>query len=268
MAEIQPITILETAPAATCQRCFDTGLVRAEVDGVWVARACECQAAKKVELRLAAAKIPERYQRCTFSSFEAEYPGSGPSLKTAALAARRFLEEYPAGTSGQGLLLRGPTGAGKTHLACALLRALVEHKGAKGLFLDWTTLLEEMRQALRTSAPWRKEDDFDALLEPAMTAEVLVLDDLGAGRPTEWSLEVAGTLLGARYSHCRTTIITTNFRDQVSGARDHEGRAAREDVLMDRIGARAVSRLSEMCLQFEMAPEKDFRRTVKKARLG
>src|SRR5262249_39843915 len=89
------------------------------------------------------------------------------------------------------------------------------------------------------------------VLRPVFEADVLVLDELGAVRPTEWVWDTVSLILNSRYNDNRTTIITTNFDDQpaagavgpVSIARS----AARNEALGDRIGERMRSRLHEMC---------------------
>ena len=110
--------------------------------------------------------------------------------------------------------------------------------------------------------------EFD-LLDPVLTTEVLVLDDLGAQKPTDWAWDNVALILNARYNNKLTTIVTTNYPDLPPGGgglTDVE-RAARELTLGDRIGERMRSRLAEMCIRVEMTG-KDFRQTVKRARFG
>jgi DNA replication protein DnaC len=100
--------------------------------------------------------------------------------------------------------------------------------------------------------------------------EVLVLDDLGASKPSAWVLDIIGLVLNARYNERRVTILTTNYFDEAAHAepapRSPSGQrvAVREDALADRIGARMRSRLYEMCRTVELfAP--DFRREVRQS---
>jgi DNA replication protein DnaC len=96
--------------------------------------------------------------------------------------------------------------------------------------------------------------------------EILVLDDLGASKPSDWVRDIVGIVLNARYNENRTTIITTNYLDNPAS----EGEAARlpsgklvpptrEDSLEQRIGSRMRSRLYEMCRTVEVSAP-DFRR--------
>jgi DNA replication protein DnaC len=82
-------------------------------------------------------------------------------------------------------------------------------------------------------------------------SDVLVLDELGAVKPTEWVWDTVSLILNTRYNNNRTTIITTNFDDQpaagTSGSISPARAATRGETLGDRIGERMRSRLHEMC---------------------
>ena len=99
-------------------------------------------------------------------------------------------------------------------------------------------------------------------------ARSIVLDDLGASKPSAWVLDIIGLVLNARYNERRMTILTTNYLDEVPAAEPAprlpggQRVVVREDSLGDRIGARMRSRLFEMCRTVEVfAP--DFRREVR-----
>jgi DNA replication protein DnaC len=103
---------------------------------------------------------------------------------------------------------------------------------------------------------------------PVFDAEVLVIDELGAAKPTDWVWDTVAHILNTRYNDKRTTIITTNYADQPpGGVGNAANRAMREESLGDRIGERMRSRLAEMCVSVEMRGE-DFRRKVKQARFA
>jgi len=97
---------------------------------------------------------------------------------------------------------------------------------------------------------------------------VLVLDELGAVKPTEWVWDTVSLILNTRYNNNRTTIITTNFEDQaaagVNGSLSAARAASRAETLGDRIGERMRSRLHEMCRVIKMEGE-DFRQTFRSA---
>ena len=254
---------------SSCAICGGLGLVRVmSANGRWVSRACECQQMEREQRRLTASRIPERYRHCSLDTFETSFPGADGSLERALTTARRFVDEYPVDTAGKGLLFVGTMGTGKTHLAVGVLRRLVREKGVRGLFCDYRELLKNIQNSYNPQVATTELE----LLKPVFSADVLVLDDLGAQRPNEWVWDTVALLLNARYNDKQTTIITTNYPDQPPGAgfkTDADGTksASSYDTLGDRIGDRMMSRLAEMCITVKMSG-KDLRQTVKKARFG
>jgi DNA replication protein DnaC len=254
---------------SACVICDGVGLVRVvNAQGQWVSRACECQEMEREERRLAAAHIPERYRHCSLDTYETAFRGANASLAKAHLIARKFVEAYPANTVGNGLLFVGTAGLGKTHLAVGVLQRLVQERGVRGLFCDYRELLKSIQNCYNSQVQTTELE----LLKPVFSAEVLVLDDLGAQKPNEWVWDTVALILNTRYNDKQTTIITTNYPDQPAGAGfkvDKSGNqpARGEDTLGDRIGDRMRSRLAEMCVRVEMNGE-DFRQTVKRARFG
>src|ERR1017187_7814987 len=249
-----------------CAICDGVGLVRVVNDaGLWVSRACKCQETERETARLTAARIPERYLRCTLDTFDPSYKGGDPFLGMSLLTARKFVDAYPVDTAGRGLMFVGTVGLGKTHLAVGVLRRLVRERGVKGLFCDYRELLKNIQNSYN---PQVRTTELE-LLKPVFAAEVLVLDDLGAQKPNEWVWDTVALILNTRYNDKQTTIITTNYADLPAGGgnlTDVE-RAAREQTLGDRIGDRMRSRLAEMCVRVEMTGE-DYRQSVKRARFG
>jgi DNA replication protein DnaC len=181
------------------------------------------------------------------------------------MAACRFVEEYSSNNN-TGLLLIGSIGTGKTHLAVGIIKELVVSKGIPSLFYDYRELLKQIQNSYNDSV---KATELE-VLRPVFEAEVLVLDELGAVKPTEWVWDTVSLILNSRYNDNRTTIITTNYPDDA--ARDSNGnsefaraqRAARGETLGDRIGERMRSRLHEMCRIVKMEGE-DFRQKIKSA---
>jgi DNA replication protein DnaC len=250
----------------SCPICEGVGLVRVvDTTGKWVSRPCECQELQRERHRLAAARIPKGYWECALDTYDTSFPGAHPSQAWALKAAQRFVDEYPADTGGKGLLIIGSLGTGKTHLAVGILRRLLRERGASGVFCDYGALLKEIQQSYNPSA---NITEFD-LIDPILKTEVLVLDDLGAQKPSEWVWDNVALILNTRYNNKLTTIVTTNYPDlpPAGGNLSDPERAARELTLGDRIGERMRSRLAEMCIRIEMTG-KDFRQTVKRARFG
>jgi DNA replication protein DnaC len=216
---------------------------------------------------LGQAQIPRRYEHCTLEEYVTDFASADRSLKLAHLHARRFVEGYPAETGGRGLLLTGSIGVGKTHLAVGILQALVAERGAVGLFCDYRDLLKQVQNSYNKNALSTELE----ILQPVFEAEVLVLDELGASKPTDWVWDTVAHILNTRYNNCRTTIITTNYANLPPlGAGEGGGpvlaarAATREETLGDRIGERMRSRLQEMCVPVDMRGG-DFRQRVRNA---
>ncbi len=245
--------------------------------GEQFAAECVCRTGQKSELRLKRARIPERYTHCSLENFDSGFRGADPSLGMALMATRRFADGYPLETGGRGLLLTGSIGAGKTHLAVGLLRELIEQRGATGIFYDYRDLLKQIQNSYNPQVATTELQ----ILRPVFEAEILVLDELGAVKPTDWVWDTVAHVLNTRYNDKKTTLITTNYanlpsafaqtsssitdRDvSRSSAANAAGRAMREETLGDRIGERMRSRLQEMCITLSMQGD-DFRQTVRRA---
>jgi len=235
-------------------------------DGTQAAEACDCRFEQRITALLQRAAIPLRYQHCSFESYEPRFTGADASLGAAHFTARSFVDGYPVTTEGHGLLLTGSIGVGKTHLAVGILQSLITEKGVRGLFVDYRELLKEIQHSYNPQVFTTELD----ILRPVFEAEVLVLDELGASKPTEWVWDTVAHILNTRYNDKRTTIITTNYPDQAPGGSapvTAAQRAMREETLGDRIGERMRSRLAEMCVVIEMRGA-DFRQRARRARFG
>ncbi|MGB0122627.1 MAG: ATP-binding protein [Silvibacterium sp.] len=248
-----------------CSKCDGMGMVvLRRPDGRFAAEACDCRHEVRVSALLERARIPRRYQHCSFESYEANFPGADASLAAAHLTARKFVDGYPVTTEGHGLLLTGSIGVGKTHLAVGILQSLIVEKGVHGLFCDYRELLKEIQHSYNPQVLTTELE----ILRPVFEAEVLVLDELGASKPTEWVWDTVAHILNTRYNDKRTTIITTNYADAApGGVATGAQRAMRDETLGDRIGERMRSRLAEMCVTVQMYGA-DFRQKVGRARFG
>jgi DNA replication protein DnaC len=193
-------------------------------------RPCRCRRDERRLALVKAANLPRLYDGCTLSNYK---PVIGNSSQLRAFNhAYRLVESYPG--DGRGLLLMGSCGVGKTHLAVAVLRELVD-KGVRCLFYDFGALLKAIQASYNPNTHTSELE----ILAPVFDADALVLDELGASKPTEWVLDTMLQIIRARYNDRRLTIFTSNYIDE-RGVNEAE-------TLEDRIGVRLRSRLYQMC---------------------
>ncbi len=258
-----------TGARETCAICNGTGWQIRQLDHEREVVRCQCRVRDRGERLLTAAHIPVRYEHCELDNFRYDPEDkSQKSIGAAKFLAGRFVEEYP--TDKTGLLLVGSVGVGKTHLSVGIIKALAREKGIHCLFCDYRELLKSIQNSYNAAVQVTEMQ----ILRPVFDAEVLVLDELGAVRSTEWVFDTVNYILNSRYNENRTTIITTNYPDaaEQGNASDENSRsqmaaerAARRETLGDRIGERMRSRLHEMCKKVEMEGS-DYRVDSKRAK--
>jgi DNA replication protein DnaC len=230
----------------SCERCDGTGFEITTKGGREFAQPCSCRrpgaATASGDALLQGARIPPRYEHCTLASFE---PGTS-SLRAALEKAMSYCHGYPhlGPDEGLGMLLTGDNGVGKTHLAVAVLRELMSQKGVRGQFWDFHELIREIRNSYNPETSTTEL----MVLEPVVETDVLLLDDLGAWKMTDWMNDTLFYLLNRRYNDKRATLITTNYQDADREKVLAADFTARKEFLVERIGQRLRSRLMEMCV--------------------
>jgi DNA replication protein DnaC len=215
----------------SCPLCNGTGWKRVEQpDGRSAVTRCDCWRATLADKLVQEAQIPRRYQHCDLDHFVTY---GNESLEQAVKQARWIVANYFQTT--RGLFLLGQPGVGKTHLAVAVLKGIVTQHRVHGLFYDLSQLLRIIRStynpAVRTSE--------SEVLQPVMTADLLVLDDLGREKTSEWVEETLNLIVNTRYNERRLTLFTSNY--------DISNDLTDPDSLQVRVGTRMYSRLHEMC---------------------
>jgi len=228
----------------TCSICGGRGTLSSRDDlGYERVRPCECQLLqRRIEL-FNRAGVPGLFADSSFGTFR---PATD-NLGDAAQAARDLVRGYAPGS--RGLCLLGTVGVGKTHLAVAIIRELTLNRGVTCRFCDNLQLLQDLKLA------YEKREGTAELLEPLATVDVLVVDDLGKGRGSDWEITILDDMISRRYNASATTIVTTNYLEK---ATKHEGVVS--ETLQRRVGDRIYSRLHGMCTFLEMEGQ-DFRRT-------
>ncbi|MEM7247363.1 MAG: ATP-binding protein [Acidobacteriota bacterium] len=225
-----------------CPRCEGTGFLLLDEgdDGtVRAARRCQCgDRQPSTAAALVRCGLPRRYLHCSFE----EYEPANAMQRGALMHARSFVEDYPS--VDRGILFTGTCGAGKTHLAAAILRQLVEDQGVEGVFVDYQDLLKRI-QATYGGGEGRPTED--EVLAPVLKADLLVLDDFGTRHATTWVEETVSHLLGVRYNEERVTILTTNLLELEIAPEQRKQLPGGNVYLSERVSERVLSRLHEMC---------------------
>lgn len=233
--QVSPAASAAKAAASPCPKCADSGLVF-NAQGLLVPCDCGKWEEHQRAARYAAAQIPPRFRNKRLDSFEARRG------ENAQMEVKESAKQYARGfheREHKGLLLRGSTGVGKTHIAVGILMEVLD-KGMSGLYSNVTDLLSRLRDTYNQGAT----DTEGAILDELDRVDLLVLDDLGAEKATEWVLDRLYLVINRRYENARPIIVTTNCDDA---------------ALRERVGARIVSRLYEMCMLIDKFPDRDHR---------
>jgi DNA replication protein DnaC len=180
----------------------------------------------------------DRMAEWSFDTFPAQDAAGRRALKTA----REWIEDYEDG-SDSGLYIWGPVGSGKTGLAYSVARDNIERYpgSAKDVhFINVRAWLAEGRARISGG----EQPEIEHLLDSGGDGSLVVLDDLGAERPTDWALEQIAYVVENRHAVDACTVVTTNYAPSQLAER-----LGRDDPV---IGQRIVSRLLEKATKIEL----------------
>ena len=231
--------------AARCEICNDAGFLFERDDlGRETARMCACER-RRVRVRLYnEASVPGK-----FADARLEDPFRDRYNHEAFSTCKLLVDQYSQGD--RGIILMGPSGGGKTFLVAALIYEMIFTRGVPALFRDFFHLLANLRSGYSSGRPESE------LIEPLVSVEVLVVDELGKGRNTPWEQNILDVLISQRYNNRKTTIFTTNYTESRATTlpervRSKDGPLGESELeiretLRERVGPRIYSRLREMC---------------------
>ncbi len=266
---------------ATCPRCEGSGYVRGTQGEYASASRCTCIATcpkcngshiqiirdaqgNNRAVRCSCEQLDRRIQLFNDAHLPARFVGSfiedivetHRTQKEAKYALLKHRDQYEPGDAG--FLLWGEPGVGKTHLLCGLASYLTLERGISVRFIDFVRLLMDLKAAY-AEGRWDSE-----VLAPLLSAQVLIIDELGKGRNSEFDVTILDQLISTRYNSRRTLHCTSNY-PPVEAQKQREPAAFKDLAqqlsgltLKDRVGERIFSRLHEMCTILRIEGE-DFR---------
>lgn len=181
---------------------------------------------KRCQFRIvqqSSARIPKRFGQKTFADFVV----SNPAQQIALEACTDYVDNFSKHRrEGRCMLLLGKVGTGKTHLAIASANHLINECMVKAVYRTVGTLISEIRATFNE----RSGESEAHILREVIGADLLVLDEVGATKQSEFELATLFSIINGRYEQCRPTIIVSNLSPA---------------ELNDAIGARCVDRIRE-----------------------
>lgn len=220
-----------------CQECSDgskcwdfdfdpyQGTILEMEDGLLIESVCDKFEEYGEARALSGAGVGKRFLGCSLDNYAPITADQTKALKTIKEYSENLLTEDAI--TDKGLLIVGPVGTGKTHLAVGVLREAYR-LGSSIAFAQVPQVLAEIRAGIG-----RGDEEAASQIEMYGEVSVLALDDLGSERVTDWVREQLFLIINRRYEEMLPTIITSN--DSLEGLEAH-------------VGQRIASRLAGMCI--------------------
>lgn len=188
-----------------CPACVEADTARrAAEDARLAARERAENRQREVEGKVAVSGIPLRFQDRSFDNYEA----ATPEQRRVLAVCKRFADTWPIRLQeGSILVLAGKTGTGKTHLACAIANHVMQHHLAPTVFGTLADILRGVRQSYSKDSEVSERDAIRALTTP----DLLVVDEIGGSRGSDYESQIMFDVINARYADKRPMILLSNL---------------------------------------------------------
>lgn len=228
-----------------CPICHGDEWITELVGGVEMAVPCRCREKNILKRRMGFAEIPAGFRDMRLSTFRVDVYLDSESRKKV-LAACKIVKEYlemfrDAKRNGMGLYIySGTKGSGKTRMAASIANELMEKHDTAVKFATSTKILAEIRKTYEPGTTITESKLIDALV----TTEVLVIDDFGTEKVSDWVKDKFYEIINSRYVEKKVTLFTSN-----------------ESLGTLKYDDRIANRIKEMCYQIDF-PEESIREHI------
>lgn len=193
--------------------CNGSGVILPDPIGSGPAKDCKCvkpdedeikrqkaeRRRKIVQRRFENAEVPKRFEGKGFDDFdESDNPD-------AYEMCYRYAEHWPNQLdTGNGLFLHGPSSTGKSHLAYSIGKKVIRDKNAQVLIMPTNRMIRELK-------PNNPQDEREEREQTLFSVDLLILDDIGRSRTTDWVTEKLLDVVDERYLEMKPTVFTSNY---------------------------------------------------------